>query len=409
MSGYNNSLRYYKTYYEQINWAAPSDDASNAAVFKKQNQLLLAAQFPADGSHPLQYPAHLPGFDLETTYPGLLIGSGITHGSGLLGELKLGFFLDYTTGLPVIAGSSIKGVLRSAFPQGYAEAVGKGKKTEEEKVVLREKAKLVRDYLRYHFKQVQARPERTDELINELIDELETFLFGSYDPEKKALFPMSGRVIFHDAFPLNAKRVKLSNRYTQTYLGDDYITPHKNRKKNGIPDALVNPVPISFLKVLPGVLFRFQFELQDFYHEDELILDKTQLEQLFKNLLLELGVGAKTNVGYGQFALPSAEPDAKAMAAAPATNLGNDAPLRGESSSFEVGQEVVAYVGTINWAENKIELRVDGNRGKIAPLQVSKNDLNELSRQNKIPAWIRALNEDGSIKYLNNRPPKSNP
>ena len=127
MSGYNNSLRYYKTYYEQINWAASSDDAGNAAVLKRQNQLLLSAQFPRGSEHPLQYPEGLSRFDLETTYPGLLIGSGITHGSGLLGELKLGFFMDYTTGLPVVAGSSIKGVLRSAFPMGYVHAAKKEK------------------------------------------------------------------------------------------------------------------------------------------------------------------------------------------------------------------------------------------------------------------------------------------
>lgn len=401
MSGYNNSLRYYKTYYEQINWAAPSDDPGNAAAFKKQNELLLAARFPTEAELPLGYPEHLDGFELETTYPGLLIGSGITHGSGLLGEMKLGFFLDYTSGLPVMAGSSVKGVLRSAFPQGYVEAMAKGKKSPEEKKVLQEKAEQVRKYIAYHLAQLSGdqtgwTPER--------ILALEDFLFGAYGAEKSNV-PMSGRIVFHDAYPLNAKRVKLNNRHTQTYLGDDYITPHKNRKRNGIPDALVNPVPISFLKVLPGVLFRFQFELHDFKLNNALVLSKVQIAQLFQNLLLELGAGAKTNVGYGQFALPSLEPDAqelqRAQAFAPATPSN-----AGGSSSFEVGQEVEATILKVNWAENKLELKVNGNRGSIAPMQVARNLLDNLARQNKIKVWVRALNEDGSIKFLGNNPPK---
>ena len=55
---------------------------------------------------------------LNTTYPGLLIGSGYIHEIGstnIENELKLGFFFDHTTGLPIIPASSVKGLLRSAF------------------------------------------------------------------------------------------------------------------------------------------------------------------------------------------------------------------------------------------------------------------------------------------------------
>src|SRR5690606_9438219 len=55
-------------------------------------------------------------WELYTTYPGLLIGSGYQHESGGENEFKIGFFFDYTTGLPQIPGSSVKGVLRSSFP-----------------------------------------------------------------------------------------------------------------------------------------------------------------------------------------------------------------------------------------------------------------------------------------------------
>jgi hypothetical protein len=188
-------------------------------------------------------------------------------------------------------------------------------------------------------------------------------------------------------------------------LGDDYITPHKNRRRNGIPDTMVNPVPISFLKVLPGVLFRFQFELHDFRKEKYTLLSKAQVEQLFKNLLLELGLGAKTHVGYGQFALPSPDPGSQSSTIGSTTRKMNT-PSGGESS-FVVGQEVEAYINRVNWAENKLELRVDGNRGTIAPMQVAKNVLSDLAKQRKIKVWIRAVNDEGSIKYLGITPPKS--
>ena len=54
-------------------------------------------------------------FSLKTKYPGLLIGVGNAHGSGGLGDIDLGFSFDYVTGCPYIPGSTVKGVLRSAF------------------------------------------------------------------------------------------------------------------------------------------------------------------------------------------------------------------------------------------------------------------------------------------------------
>ena len=54
--------------------------------------------------------------DLEVVYPGLITGIGITHEAGVEGEFKLGLHFDYTYGMPIIHGSSVKGLLRSVFP-----------------------------------------------------------------------------------------------------------------------------------------------------------------------------------------------------------------------------------------------------------------------------------------------------
>ncbi|KAA6318936.1 hypothetical protein EZS27_031114 [termite gut metagenome] len=54
-------------------------------------------------------------FQLKVSYPGLVTGIGISHETGIEGEFKLGVHFDYTYGMPVVYGSSVKGVLRNAF------------------------------------------------------------------------------------------------------------------------------------------------------------------------------------------------------------------------------------------------------------------------------------------------------
>ena len=96
------------------------------------------------------------------------------------------------------------------------------------------------------------------------------------------------RDVFLDAF-----LVKSANKHGK-FLANDYITPHLN-KKNEELSPFTNPNPIQFLKVLPKVTFRFEFILTN-----EGLPVNIKLE-LFKQILLDLGIGAKTNVGYGQF------------------------------------------------------------------------------------------------------------
>ena len=72
----------------------------------------------------------------------------------------------------------------------------------------------------------------------------------------------------------------------QPFLGEDYITHHENPFKN--------PNPVKFLKVLPSIDIQFQFHLKDN------LLTGDEKKKLFRRILLLLGVGAKTNVGYGR-------------------------------------------------------------------------------------------------------------
>ena len=178
-----------------------------------------------------------------TTYPGLIMGSGNAHAlPGIEGQAILGFYFDYTTGLPVIPGPSIKGVLRSAFK--------------------------CQEYIKELLSELHL-----DDTID--IGKLELEIFGQRNESGSTI---QGKDIFFDATITSDGKI----------LDDDYIAPHGS-------DPLKNPTPLRFIKVVPNVNFRFDFELQDG------ILNKSEKAKLFQNILENLGLGAKTNVGYGKF------------------------------------------------------------------------------------------------------------
>jgi len=75
-------------------------------------------------------------------------------------------------------------------------------------------------------------------------------------------------------------------------LCSDSITPHGD-------NPLKNPTPITFLKIAPGCVLQFRFKLVDTIIGTLELKAKDKLA-LFKTILATVGVGAKTNVGYGQ-------------------------------------------------------------------------------------------------------------
>ncbi|MEG1331879.1 MAG: RAMP superfamily CRISPR-associated protein [Eubacterium sp.] len=96
-----------KAYYSQI-----VGTVENSVAIA--NQQLIEFQFN-NQSKELQN-ENIQTCQFKTTYPGLLIGLGTTHEIKDIDEaIKVGFSFDYVTGLPYIPGSSVKGMLRSAF------------------------------------------------------------------------------------------------------------------------------------------------------------------------------------------------------------------------------------------------------------------------------------------------------
>ncbi|KGN81484.1 CRISPR-associated protein Cmr5 [Porphyromonas gulae] len=246
---------YYREYFNTIKLNSEGIVTNFSTFNKGKNDKLNEEPLP-----PYNEEVNIQGiksFELKTCYPGLLCGVGYHHeinkpadekGKKVEGDKEddapevynLGMYFDYTSGLPVIPGSSIKGMLRSAI----------------------EEWDFLADY--------KPNSGVTREEIIKTVFEGEGL--SIYD-----------RDIFLDAIP-----IKADNKL----FGEDYITHH--------PNPLQNPNPVRFLRVNPGVTYKFRFILKA--HGEKLTVDfKTKL---FEAIICTFGLGAKTNVGYGQFVKP---------------------------------------------------------------------------------------------------------
>ncbi len=249
---------FHKAYYDKI---TDIEEKKNT-YFEKCNKKLTSSIV----IQPFVQIPDTSAFTLQTAYPGLLVGIGNLHQSGTGDEeIKLGFSLDYVTGMPYIPGSTVKGCLRSPF---------------------------------------QVCPEYIQELLMTLdhtlanvnIKTLEYAIFGeSIQEEETGDIEIPGigqRDVFLDA-------VLAEEGNQKEILALDYITPHIHKEDSAL-DGLTEPIPLKMLKVPPKVKFIFRFILHDSKH-----ISAMQKLELFKMIIKDLGVGAKTNVGYGVMQEPS--------------------------------------------------------------------------------------------------------
>lgn len=264
---------------------------STEELFKKKNKEI--TQTPYDISY---FNGSQSSFDLYTTYPGLLLGTGYGHEVSAKGEFKLGFFFDYTTGLPIIPGSSIKGILRSVFPDIKDDKL----KNEIDRIRVAWLMSLLGNIKDDDFLEKYYEPASpvTDEEIKKWISITLEIFEGVKDNSKTKpqdrFYTIYERDIFHDAVLKSAGKDKL-------VVGEDALAPHVKDNMTYEQSMLHNPVPIPFMKVLPQVGFSFRFDVKDSHIESQLTVQNKI--KLFQKILLALGVGAKTNVGYGQFTI----------------------------------------------------------------------------------------------------------
>ncbi|MBU3219626.1 type III-B CRISPR module RAMP protein Cmr6 [Clostridium algidicarnis] len=219
----------------------------------------------------------------KTTYPGLIVGTGYNHIIKEKDAFKLGLEFDYTTGLPIINGSSVKGLLRSVF---YNK--------EDSKNLKEEKQNYIKDIL----KELNGGHEILEDfdfekLTNNIFEGKCLYKDDIYKP-----VPINERDIFFGATIDINKTIKEKTGKDKYLLGEDYITPHGTGEQK-----LKNPIPIKFLKVMPNVVWCFGFDLKDSYNSEnkELYITKDIKKKMFNKIILDLGIGSKTNVGYGRF------------------------------------------------------------------------------------------------------------
>lgn len=260
---HNLGLLYSKEYFNGLTYSydgkkLTTEDSTKSIA--KNNEVLFGALF-SDEIKPIE---NAFTFSLKTTYPGLFTGSGYQHSVEGNDEFKIGFFFDFTSGQPLLPGSSVKGALRSVFP-------GSGKKNKAEKVQL----------IQYFFKEILKLEEPSPDQVKAIEEEI---FAGKRNGERINLYKTD---IFYDA-------VLSSTNLNKKFLGNDYITPHHE-------NPLRNPTPLQFLKILPEIEFEFRFKVNDSTFFPALTKEKKC--NLFKAILLFRGIGAKTNVGYGQFDL----------------------------------------------------------------------------------------------------------
>lgn len=234
---------YYKKYFDGVDFCKVGnyDQQSKDAVGRANEQLTSAVKGLACSDLPFTH-----AVKMEVLYPGLITGVGIQHEASVEGEVKLGLHFDYTYGFPIVYGSSVKGVLKSFFEDVYSGSYDAGK--------------------------------------------LSLDIFDGIGPDgnPKSIYD---RDIFYDAVIL---RPNADGRV----LAMDSLAPHGGTRHD---DPFANPVPISFAKVASGVILRFRFDLKDSKDASGVVvLSAAKKLDLFIEILTTFGVGAKTNVGYGQ-------------------------------------------------------------------------------------------------------------
>jgi len=174
-----------------------------------------------------------------TTATRLILGMGYEH------PLENGFLFDWTTGLPIIPGSSLKGTARDL---------------------------------------AQKRGNLPDEALFNVI-------FGN---EKKKT---AGDVIFMPAYPFDLDD-------NSAFFDQDVMTPHYGgyyANPQTVPPAdWHSPNPIPFLTVPKGIKYRFRLINRNNWHDVSSPVI-TQARDILSATLKEEGVGAKTGVFYGYF------------------------------------------------------------------------------------------------------------
>lgn len=183
-------------------------------------------------------------------------------GSGSV--LEASMTLHHIYGVPYIPASALKGVL------SYYYLLKNKEKIEQ---AIDEKNSSIQDENKKYKKENLSDLEFfAEKELKEYID-----IFGNQNQK--------GKVIFFDAYPSEFPKLEM-----------DIMNPHYGEYYKGKkpPADYLTPVPIRFLTVKKDTEFIFAFKTEDNNLKD-------RVKELIQEVLTDVGIGAKTALGYGYF------------------------------------------------------------------------------------------------------------
>ncbi|WP_267968736.1 type III-B CRISPR module RAMP protein Cmr6 [Myxococcus stipitatus] len=211
--------------------------------------------------------------------------SRLLLGYGNPSPTEVGLTLHHTWGVPVLPGSSLKGLTASYVEAAYGPA-----------------PEVIEDG-REDFRGVEWRDRRPVRPPGDAYRRL----FGApdVDVDKQRVFSTQGEVIFHDALwvPGSAAACKVLARDVLTvhqreyYSAKEEVTPW--------PSDFGDPNPVAFLTVAPGNCFLVVLEVATGTPDGEVLLQRAR--RYLQEALETWGVGGKTAAGYGRFKAVSEE------------------------------------------------------------------------------------------------------
>ncbi len=250
-----------------------------------------------------------------TTSSRLIVGLGAAH------ALETSITLHHTYGIPYIPGSSFKGAVRAV---AFWRIVEKWKHLDEKRI-LDEKGQDFIIYITQKENGNQKSPleqlqdafngspiwsEKKPKILEELPEEAQK-LIARY----QLLFGVAGfkgLLTFLDVYPKLEGDAKVLEMDVMT----PHYAPYYRDPQNNLPADWYNPTPIPFLTVKPGVPFRVVVLYDEWrarlLQSDEALkpyaglvknLDEARedVESLIEDAFTDLGIGAKTRLGYGRF------------------------------------------------------------------------------------------------------------
>jgi CRISPR-associated protein Cmr6 len=230
-------------------------------------------------------------------------------GLGKKGSLEVGFTF-HRYGFPYLPGSSLKGLARIYGLLEIALGVESIVKNKIEKTPLSKLDEILSlDDAKKYEEEIQTYQPNADTL--QMVEAFR-LVFGTTDT--------AGKVVFFDAIPSEFPKLELDIMNPHF---PDYYKDMGNKEPTVYPTNWQSPIPIKFLTISPGSVFRFAIGWRNSPHDNEKNESKWngwfKGEQIKKETdpntprliklarrwlqgsLLELGAGGKTNAGYGYF------------------------------------------------------------------------------------------------------------